>query len=167
MPEAFPHLSPPPNSVKMKIEWYLRIEGEGYRRLETSRFPFHATNPHNAIFQLCKRICLWTWRDPKGDVKGQIFHLLIIFHICPWIWITLCSTVNFNVHRVWCQFLWKELSAHNRHRGKEHSKISQGQIWNQQKMSLFIYHLLYQFYQLLLNLYIICKEKENPKTCII
>lgn len=30
-------------------------------------------------------------------------------------------------------------------------EILQGQFWNQQKMSLFIYHLIYQFYQLFLN----------------
>lgn len=105
-----------------------------------------------------------------GSVKGQVFHLLIFFHICPWIWITLYSTVNltyikFDVNSYEKSFL------HVTHTVKEHSKEQnlQEQFWNQQKMSPFICHLIYiyQFYQLLLNLYIICKgKKENPKTCL-
>lgn len=62
--------------------------------------------------------------------------------------------------------LVKRASACHRHTVKEHSRIQnlQDQFWNRQKMSPLIFHLMYQFYQLLLNLYIICKEKkENPK----
>lgn len=116
MPAAFPPIFSLEFCKKKKknakkIEWYLRIEGEGYRRLETYfyyRFQFHATNPHNAIFQLYTRICLWIWHDLNGSVKGWIFHLLMFFHICPWIRITI-QYCKFNLDRVWCQFLWKEL----------------------------------------------------------
>ena len=75
----------------------------------TSRFQFHATNPHNAVFQLYKRICLWIWHDLNGSIKGRIFHVLIFF---PHLSLNLKNFIQyckFNLHWVWCQFLWKEL----------------------------------------------------------
>lgn len=57
-----------------------------------------------------------------------------------------------------------ELQNTAEHRILAGTEFLQGQFWNQQKVSLFSYHLMYQFYRLFLNLYIIWKG--NRKACL-
>lgn len=98
--------------------------------------------------------------------KGRIFHLLIFFHICPWIWVTL-QYCKFNLHWVWCQFLWKELLhvTDTQLKNTAEYKFCRMNFGTNRKCHLSFAIFMYQFYELLLNLYIMCKEKkENPKT---
>lgn len=163
---AFPHFSFPEFYKNAKtIGRYLRTEGEGYCRLEqTWRFQCHDTNPHDAIFPLYERIWLWARHGPHGDVRATFSPAALLPHL-PLNLSQCCAhspCVEFDVHsrgeeHLACDRQWVGSTAEHR--------ISQGQFRNQQKMSLFIYHLIYQFYQLLLDLYIIWKKKKL-KTCL-
>lgn len=117
--------------------------------------------------QLYERICLSTWRRPSGDVRGHIFHMLISLHICPRIWVALYSTVSLTCAEFDGDSREEELLARDRQWVTKHSRAQnfcRDNFGTSRKMSLFSYHLMYQFYQLFLNLYIIWKG--NRKTCL-
>lgn len=118
------------------------------------------------FFNCRKRICLWIWHI-YGSIKGQIFHVLTFFHICPWIWITSYSTVNlayieFDVSSCEKSFCTQQTQVKNT---AEHI-CRTGFGTSRCHLSFAI--VVCQFYQLLLNVCSICKGKtEIPKTCLI
>lgn len=164
-----PPLHPHPNSVKMQRKlsgtWGPQERVPQIRDTRLDFSPCHRCT--RCRFQLYERVCLSTWHHPGGDVRGHVFpHVNISPHLSS----NLSRIMQYrklNLCRVWCRLPWRRASGTWQtvsYKTQQSTEFLQGQFWNQQKVSLFSYHLMYQFYRLFLNLYIIWKG--NRKACL-